>query len=56
MIDKRDKKELARLRRIFAYALSDQPSWEACDIPTRETIERLTYRVMRVKEPRVIEI
>lgn len=53
---KRDTKGLARLRRILANEFTGQQCWAACDIPTRERIERLTYRIMRVTEPKVVEI
>lgn len=52
----RNRRELARLRRILAYSLAGTPEWQACDINTRSQIERLTYAIMRVPAPRVVKV
>jgi len=39
---------IARLRRIFSYALSGQYSYVCCDIQTRAQIDRLVVAVGRV--------
>jgi hypothetical protein len=42
-------KQLAsiRLRRILAYEFSGQYSYECCDIPTRERIDRLIRVILK---------
>jgi hypothetical protein len=53
-----DRREFARLRRILARELghTDPCTWGECDIPTREQIDRLCYRIMRLPEPRIVEV
>jgi hypothetical protein len=48
--------EESRIRQILAYALSGQRSFAACDIATREKIIRVTHRIMRTPEPRIVVV
>lgn len=38
----------ARLKMILAYEFSGQRSYESCDIPTRERIDVLVRKLMKV--------
>lgn len=41
-------KREARLKMILAYEFSGQRSYESCDIPTRERIDALVRKLLRV--------
>lgn len=49
MKEKTLKAEKKRLRAVLAYEFSGTTSWEACDIPTRERIQRLVQKILRLK-------
>lgn len=50
MNEKTRNAEIRRLKTILAYELSGNRSFESCDIPTRQRIERLITKVLRLEK------